>query len=68
MFVPLRPTQQDRNSSRLHDCIIKHFNFTATHCSKLISVIDLHHQDLVLLKVVPKHTRISLKSIKQVTV
>lgn len=28
MFVPLRPTQQDRNSSRLHDCLIKHFNFT----------------------------------------
>lgn len=38
MFVPLRPTQQDRNSSRLHDSIIKHFNFAQAYCSKCISV------------------------------
>lgn len=35
MFVPLRPTQQDRNSFRLHDSIIKCYNFTQTCGSKL---------------------------------
>jgi len=30
MFDPLRPTQQDRNSSRLHDNITKHYHFAQT--------------------------------------
>ena len=41
MFVPLMPTQQDRNSSGLHDSIIKLYNFIQT-CSKLISEMDQH--------------------------
>lgn len=34
MFVPLRPTLCDRNSSGLHDCIIMHFTFIQICCSK----------------------------------
>lgn len=34
MFVPLRPTLCDANSSRLHDCIIMHFGFIQIYCSK----------------------------------
>lgn len=34
MLVLLWPTQQDRNSSRLHDGIIKPFTFIQICCSK----------------------------------
>lgn len=34
IFVPLQPTQWDRNSSRLHDCIIKYLTFLRICCRK----------------------------------